>query len=94
VAAVDVVPAKVIKRVTPVAPFNIPKKTSGFVVVMYTIGTNGRVSNVSIIESTPPGVFDDAALSAIRKWTYEPRKENGVAVESQSKARLVFAPAE
>jgi TonB family protein len=94
VAAVDVVPAKVIKRVTPVAPFNIPKKTSGFVVVMYTIGTNGRVSDVSIVESTPPGVFDDAAMSAIRKWTYEPRKENGVAVESQSKARLVFAPAE
>jgi protein TonB len=93
-AAVDVVPAKIIKRVTPVAPFNIPKKTSGYVVVMYTIGTNGRVSDVSIVESTPPGVFDDAAMSAIRKWTYEPRKENGVAVASQSKARLVFAPAE
>jgi TonB family protein len=93
-AAVDVVPAKVIKRVTPVAPFNIPKKTSGYVVLSFTIGTNGRVSGVSIVESTPPGVFDDAAMSAVRKWTYEPRKENGVAVESQSKARLVFAPAE
>lgn len=93
-AAVDVVPAKIIKRVTPVAPFNIPKKTSGYVVLSYTIGTNGRVSDVTIVDSTPPGVFDDAAMTAVRKWTYEPRKENGVAVESQSKARLVFAPAE
>ena len=35
-------------------------------------------------------MFDDAALSAVRKWIYEPRKENGVAVASQAKARLVF----
>jgi len=26
----------------------------------------------------------------VRRWTYEPRKENGVAVASPGKARLVF----
>ena len=36
------------------------------------------------------GVFDRAAQDAVRKWVYEPRKENGVAVESTAKARLVF----
>ena len=45
---------------------------------------------MEVIESTPRGVFDDAAVTAVRKWVYEPRKENGVAVPSQSKARLVF----
>jgi outer membrane biosynthesis protein TonB len=35
-------------------------------------------------------VFDDAAEKAVRKWVYEPRKENGMAVESTTKARLVF----
>jgi protein TonB len=93
-AAVDVVPAKIVRRVTPVAPFNIPKKTSGYVVLMFSINEKGRVSDVSVVESTPPGVFDDAAMTAVRKWVYEPRKENGVAVPSQSKARLVFAAAE
>jgi len=47
---------------------------------------------VAVVESTPAGVFDDSALTAVRKWIYEPRKENGVAVASQAKARLVFDP--
>jgi TonB family protein len=92
-APVDVVPAKIIKRVTPVAPGNIPAKTQGYVVVQFNIGVNGRVSNLSVVESQPQGVFDDAAQAAVRKWVYEPRKENGVAVETTAKARLVFEPA-
>ena len=89
-AAVDVVPAKIVKRVTPVVSADVPRKAKGFVVVKFEIGENGRVSNVAVVESTPAGVFDDAATTAVRKWIYEPRKENGVAVASQSKARLVF----
>ena len=59
-------------------------------VVSYTVTTNGRVSDVSVVESSPNGVFDGAAQAAVRKWIYEPRKENGVPVASQAKARLVF----
>jgi protein TonB len=93
-AAVDVVPAKIVKRVAPVAPLSISKKTSGYVVVMFSINEKGRVTDLSVVESTPPGVFDDAAMSAVRKWIYEPRKENGVAVVSQSRARVVFDAAQ
>ena len=89
-APVDVVPAKIVKRVAPVAAGNIPAKTKGFVVVRFNIGVNGRVSEIEVVESDPQGVFDDAAQDAVRKWVYEPRKENGVAVESTAKARLVF----
>ena len=89
-APVDVTPAKILKRVTPVVGSDVPRKASGFVIVKFDIGDNGRVSNVEVLESTPPGIFDGAALTAVRKWVYEPRKENGVAVPSQSKARLVF----
>jgi TonB family protein len=73
-APVDVVPAKIVKRVTPVAPGNIPAKTSGYVIVRFSIGVNGRVSDLSVIESQPRGVFDQAAQDAVRKWVYEPRK--------------------
>jgi len=93
-APVDVVPAKIVKRVTPMVSADVPRKTKGFVVVRFEVGENGRVSNVAVVESTPPGVFDDAAITAVRKWVYEPRRENGVAVSSQSKARLVFDPAD
>ena len=90
VAAVDVVPAKIVKRVAPVAPLGISRKTAGYVVVKFNITDSGRVTDVEVIESTPRGLFDDAAQNAVRKWMYEPRKENGVAVASQAKARLVF----
>ena len=88
--AVDVVPAKIVKRVTPVVGSEVSSKAAGYVIVKFDIGTNGRVSNVVVVESTPAGVFDDSATTAVRKWIYEPRKENGVAVSSQSKAKLVF----
>ena len=87
---VVVVPAKIVKRVTPVAPGNIPRKTKGYVVVRFNIGTNGRVGEIAVVESQPEGIFDQAAQDAVRKWVYEPRTENGVAVESTAKARLVF----
>jgi TonB family protein len=88
--ALDVVPARVVKRVAPTAPLGISRKTAGFVVVKFNISETGKVSDVEVVESNPSGVFDDAAQSAVRKWMYEPRKENGSAVASQAKARLVF----
>ena len=92
--AVDIVPAKIVKRVTPVVTEDVPRKAQGYVLVKFEIGENGRVSNVAVVESAPAGVFDEAATQAVRKWIYEPRKENGVAVTSQSRARLVFEPAD
>jgi protein TonB len=89
-ATADVTPAKLVKRVTPVAPSGVSRKTAGFVMVKFNIGTNGRVTDVDVVESSPQGIFDDAAQTAVRKWVYEPRKENGVAVESAARAKLVF----
>ncbi len=92
-AAVNVTPAKIIKRVAPVAPTGVPLRTAGFVVVKFNITDNGKVTDVEVVESSPGGVFDNAAQAAVRKWIYEPRKENGVAVNSSARARLVFEPA-
>jgi TonB family protein len=89
-APTDVVPAKIVKRVMPVAPSGVSRKTTGFVVLSYNIQTNGKVSDVQVVESQPAGVFDESARDAVRRWVYEPRKENGVAVASPGKARLVF----
>jgi len=90
VPAVNVTPAKISKRVMPLAPPGVSRKTTGYVVISFNIGTNGRVSDVQIVESQPQGVFDDSAKEAVRRWVYEPRKENGVAVASPGRARLVF----
>jgi TonB family protein len=93
-AAVNVTPARIIKRVAPVAPAGVPLKNAGFVVVRFNISDHGKVTEVEVLESSPTGVFDNAAQTAVRKWMYEPRKENGVAVNSSARARLVFEPAD
>jgi TonB family protein len=92
-SAANVTLAKIVKRVAPVAPAGTPAKTAGFVVVQYTITEQGRVTDVAVVESSPMGMFDSAAQSAVRKWLYEPRKEDGVPVSTTAKARLVFEPA-
>jgi TonB family protein len=91
--AVDVVPAKLVRRVTPMAPLDTPKSAKGYVIVRFTVSEKGRVSNIEVIESTPQGLFEGAAQDAVKKWIYEPRKENGVAVPSTGQARLVFEEA-
>ena len=89
-APVDVTMAKIIKRVTPELPGGISRKAKGYVLVKFNITESGRVSDVEVLESTPAGTFDESAVNAVRKWIYEPRRENGVAVATSAKAKLVF----
>jgi len=87
---IDVTPAKILKRVLPIPPAGVSRKTTGYVIVRFNITESGRVEGVEVVESKPAGVFDDSAKTAVRRWTYEPRKENGTAVTSSAQARLVF----
>jgi protein TonB len=52
----------------------------GWVVVEFTISPAGTVKDARVVQSEPPYVFDQASLDAIRRWRYNPRVENGVAV--------------
>jgi protein TonB len=45
---------------------------SGYVVVAYTVGVDGSVGNVRIVESSPRGVFDHAVESALARWRFQP----------------------
>jgi protein TonB len=49
----------------------------GYVVVRYDVDETGRVTNLSVAESEPPGVFDEAALKAVAAWRYNPPISDG-----------------
>lgn len=49
----------------------------GFVLVRYDISVDGRVVRAQVTESEPPGVFDAAALAAVRSWTFNPAVVDG-----------------
>ena len=69
-------------RVLPVYPARAQERgIEGYVVVEFSIATDGTVKDAFILESQPAKIFDRAALRAIRKWKYKPKVEDGQAVE-------------
>lgn len=58
--------------------------TEGLVVVRYGIAVDGRVVNARVESAEPEGVFEEAALKAVRSWRYNPAIRNGepVAVDN------------
>ena len=50
----------------------------GDVMVRYDVSVDGTVRNAQIESAEPPGVFDEAALAAVRSWKYNPQVKDGV----------------
>ena len=66
------------------------RNVTGSVDVTFTITTDGRIRDLSVLESEPGETFDQAALDAVEKWRFEPVIESGVAVEKRTAVRLAF----
>ena len=45
---------------------------SGEVQVEFTVGIDGSVSDVRVVKATPPRVFDREAVTAVRRWRFQP----------------------
>ncbi len=88
-ADTDVVP---LVRVDPEYPPRARQQgLEGWVDIEFTISPVGTVQDARVIGSQPTFVFDRAALKAVRRWRYNPRVENGVAVARAGvKVRLRF----
>lgn len=55
-------------------PFNALKSRQNGAVVLRMDLNNGKASNVEVLASIPERTFDNAIISSIRKWTYEPNE--------------------
>ena len=75
------------------APQAAKQDASGWVRIEFTITKTGTVRDAVVVESQPPGVFDQVALRAVRRWQYKPKKVGGVFVEQpKQEAVLTFKP--
>jgi protein TonB len=75
----DVVP---VVRVPPEYPAReAARGTEGWVKVQFSITAIGTVRDAVVIDASPKGAFDEAALEAIARWRYNPKVEGGVPVE-------------
>lgn len=70
-----------VKRVSPIYPEQAVKENQeGFVVLQFDITEQGTTDNVTIVKSSPDGIFDESARTALKQWEYKPRIKGGKAM--------------
>lgn len=67
------------------------REIEGRVLVSALIGVDGRVQAVQILESNPPGIFDDAVKAALQASTFDPATYRGNPVETWVEIPYSFA---
>ena len=78
-ADTDAVP---LVRVQPTYPMRAAQRgIEGWVEIEFSIGKSGTVNDPVVVGYEPSKIFNKAALQAIRKWKYNPKIEDGKAVE-------------
>jgi TonB family protein len=63
---------------------------AGRVEISFTVSSAGAVESPTVTASTPPGVFDQAALAAISRWRYPPSSAEDAPARTASEV-LTFA---
>jgi protein TonB len=69
----------------------LERGTEGWVDLVFTVRTDGTISDVSVTAAEPAGIFEQAAMAAVRRWRYEPVRKDGRAVEQRARLRLRFS---
>lgn len=78
-------------RVKPKYPVRaLSRHIEGWVKIEFTVSAIGTVANAVVIGASPAGIFDDAALDAIKKWTFKQKIVNGNAVTQRAVQVLKF----
>lgn len=87
----DVLP---IVRVEPIYPSRpMSRGIEGYVILEFTVLASGAVDEESILvlEGDPEGMFDSAAIRAVRKWKYRPKVVAGKPVPQYGiRTKLTF----
>ena len=71
-------------------PSALTQRITGNVTLEFTVSTSGEPRDVHVVEATPPGIFDQAAINAVKHWRYAPLLVNGAAVEVPVRTRMRF----
>jgi protein TonB len=65
-------------------------KTEGSVTLLIEVNEFGQVSGARVIDAEPARVFNSAALKAVRKWAFHPKKIAGQGVPFQVTQTIEF----
>lgn len=68
----------------------LEQNIEGRVVLIVDVAADGSVSNAVVERSEPTGVFDAAALEAVRTWKFSPAMKDGKPVAGQVRVPIDF----
>ncbi len=63
---------------------------TGHVTLRLLVGADGSVERVKLVDSTPPGAFDQLAREAATAWRFEPARYKGQPVKTWAKQTIRF----
>jgi protein TonB len=62
----------------------------GWVVVSFSIATDGHTDDIRVVDAQPKHVFDHAAMDAVRRYRFKPAMKDGVAVSTTRQQKIEF----
>jgi TonB family protein len=78
------------RQSAPVYPFDLKRAgITGRTTIGFTVGTDGNVHDVEILDATHP-LFGEAGAAAVRTWQFKPGMIDGEAVNTRMKQPLSF----
>jgi TonB family protein len=66
------------------------QRVEGYVVVSYDVTVDGTTENARVVESFPALVFDEAALTAVRGWRFQPAIDHGRTIPFRLESTVRF----
>lgn len=82
---------KALRTVPPEYPQKaLAEGVAGSVLLTFTVDSKGATRDVEVVQSTPPGMFDRAAVAAVKRWRYQPMIVNGAPVEVPTRTLMRF----
>src|SRR5438067_484724 len=80
------------RYVAPLFPPDASRRgIDGWVDLQFAVNTDGSVGELTIVGAQPVGIFEQAALDAVRHWHYQPVMRDGRAVSQRARVRVRFA---
>lgn len=84
-------PLAVLVRIPPVYPMSAKNRgTEGWVKVRFIVDENGSVGSVSVLESEPKTIFDDAVVRSVSGWKFKAGTIGGAPVKAWAETVVRF----
>jgi TonB family protein len=71
-------------------PRALATNVEGWVELGYTVGADGAVTNVKVLNAAPPKVFEASASKAVSHLRYQPVVQGGKAIAVGTQVRIVY----